>query len=170
VLRRVVNAPAREGELAAHRADVDDPPLALAAHPGEDQLAHPDQAEDIGLELTADALDRDGLDRPRLAVAGVVDEGPNRPIGRLDRVDAGLHRGLVGDVACERLAALGLQVLDRLRSAGGRIDLVPAPGQGPRRLVPDPRRATGDQDDLRLSSHLQLPPRVPGPAYADGGG
>src|SRR3954452_2722474 len=74
VLRRVVEAAAREREVRAHRRDVDDPPVALGAHPGQHELAHPHEPEDVRLELAADLVERDLLVRARLAVAGVVDE------------------------------------------------------------------------------------------------
>ncbi len=45
------------------------------------------------------------LDRTALAVAGVVDEHADGPLGVLDRVDRGAHRGLVRHVERQRLAA-----------------------------------------------------------------
>ena len=104
VLGRVVDAAAGEDELAAHRADVDDPALAGLAHAGQHELAHPHQAEDVGLELPADAVHRDRLDRAALAVAGVVDQGADRAVGSSTSATALAIELLVGDVERQRLA------------------------------------------------------------------
>ena len=122
VLARVVVAGAGEGEAPAHRGDVDDLAPALRAHRREHELAHADEAEDVRLELRADLLERDGLDRARLAVAGVVDQHADRAVLLLHGGDGGLHRGLVGDVEGERAAARRLEVREGLGAAGGRVD------------------------------------------------
>src|SRR5207247_3608866 len=102
VLCGVIDAPAREGQPAAHRADVDDPPPALPAHARQHQLAHPHQPEDVGLELTPHGLDRDLLNGAALTVAGVVDQDANRAFYLVDGPDAGAHRVLVGYVTDQR--------------------------------------------------------------------
>ena len=90
-------------------------PAALAAHPGQDELAHPQQPEDVGLELAPDARPSGTVSTaPALAVAGVVDQHADRALGLLDRVDGGPHRVLVGHVERERLAAAVCEILDRL--------------------------------------------------------
>src|SRR5829696_2491137 len=94
VLGGVVDPATGEGELAAHRAQVDDLPGAGSSHTREDELAHPHQAEDVRLELPADAVHRDRLNRPALAVAGVVDQGTDGAV-LLDLGDGVLHRVLV---------------------------------------------------------------------------
>ena len=66
----------------------------------------PDQAEHVGLELPANLVERHRLDGARLAVAGVVDQHADGALGLGHRVDGGAHRGLVGHVEGERLAAL----------------------------------------------------------------
>ena len=124
-LRAVVDAAAGEHEPAAHRRDVHDLAEALAAHAGQDELAHPQQAEDVRLELAPDLVHRHLLDGPGLAVAGVVDQHADRALRLLDRADGGLHRALVGHVERERLAALRLEVGDRLGPARGRVDRPP---------------------------------------------
>ena len=98
VLRRVVVAPERKGHPAAHRAEVDDAAAAGGAHPGQHELAHPRQAEDVGLEHGPHLVHVDLLDRAVLAVAGVVDEGADGAVGRLDLGDGRRHRRVVGDV------------------------------------------------------------------------
>jgi hypothetical protein len=104
VLGRVVGAASGEDELAAHRADVDDPSAAGAPHPREHQLAHAHEPEHVGLELRPQGWHRQRLERAGLAVAGVVDQRPDRAVLCFDRGDGGLHRALVGDVEGEGLA------------------------------------------------------------------
>ena len=77
-------------------------------------LADPEQPEDVGLELPADILGGDGLDRSRLGVAGVVDQHADSALLGADALDRGLHRLLAGDVQRERVAAELAEVLDRL--------------------------------------------------------
>src|SRR6185295_18999918 len=95
MLGPVVGAAAGECELAAHRADIDDPAPALTAHAGKDELAHAHQPEDVGLELRLEALRRERLDSARLAVAGVVDQYAHGSLGVLDRGYGRPHRVLV---------------------------------------------------------------------------
>ena len=121
VLGGVVDPAAGEHEPPAHRADVDDPPVMLAPHPRQHQLAHPDEAEHVRLELAADLLHRDVLDRPGLAVAGVVHERANRALVLLDAGDGGPHRLLVCHVKRQQPAALLLEVGDRLEPARCRV-------------------------------------------------
>ncbi len=94
----MVEGAAGEAELAADRADVDDPAPALAAHRRQHELGQADGAEDVGLELAADELERDGLDGAGLAVAGVVDQHADRAGVVFDGRNRGSHRGFVGDV------------------------------------------------------------------------
>ena len=121
MLGGVVDAAAGKDDLAAHRAEVDDPSRARAAHPGQHQLAHPHQPEDVGLELPADAVHRHRLDRAALAVARVVDQGADRPVLLSTSATAlSIERSSVTSSA-QRLAAALLQVLDRLGVARGRV-------------------------------------------------
>ena len=129
VLGRVVDAAAREGELAAHRADVHDPPAALrgacpAAPAGTSAAGRRRWSRTGGARSSIGTR----LDRAALAVAGVVDERADRALGLLDRRHGRAHRVLVGHVERERAAAGAFEVLDRLGPAGGRVD-----GQCPRR-------------------------------------
>ncbi len=105
VLGRVVPAAAREGQAAAHRADVDDLAPALRAHRRQRQLRQPREAEDVRLELPADGVERDRLDGAALAVAGVVDQHADRARRALDLGDRRRHRRLVGDVERQQPAA-----------------------------------------------------------------
>ena len=60
-------------------------PARCARIAGQHELAHAHEAEDVGLELAADHVERHALDRPRLAVARVVDQRPDRAVLGLDR-------------------------------------------------------------------------------------
>ena len=64
VLRRVVEPPPGNVKFAPIERDVDDPPRALRAHPGQHELAHAQEAEDVGLELPADVVERDASTAP----------------------------------------------------------------------------------------------------------
>ena len=64
-------------------------PQRLAAHSRQGELAHPDEPEHVRLELAAHHVERNVLDRARLAVAGVVDEHSDRALGLLHRADRG---------------------------------------------------------------------------------
>ena len=82
----------------------------------EHELGEAHEPEDVGLELAPRSIERDRLDRPALAVAGVVDQHPHRAVGLLDRIHGGAHRVLVGDVEGQRLTARVLEIGDRLES------------------------------------------------------
>ena len=64
VFRRVVRGGAGKGELAAHRADVDDATASLAAHARQDEAAQLHRREDVRLELTLHAVGRDDSNAP----------------------------------------------------------------------------------------------------------
>src|SRR5207253_11368414 len=102
------------------------------------------------------------LDGARLAVSGVVHERADRTLRLLDLLDRRLHRLLVRYIEGEDLAALLLEVGDRLEPPRGRVDRVALArephGGGP----PDPRRAAGDQYGFRCVGHLPLGGRLTG--------
>ena len=110
VFRRVVRGGAGKGELAAHRADVDDATASLAAHARQDEAAQLHRREHVRLELTLHTVGRDGLERTRLAVARVVDERRDEAVALLDRRDRSASRRIVGDVELEQLAAVRAQI------------------------------------------------------------
>jgi hypothetical protein len=116
----MVDAAAREGEATAHRGDIDDLAPTLPAHPGQDELAHAHQPEDVGLKLPAHLVERHLLDRSRLAVTGVVDQHADRPLGLLDSCQAlAAHR----EFLTERAAALRLFYVLMFEALGPRSDL-----------------------------------------------
>src|SRR5664279_4164633 len=121
VLAGVVERSARQCHPAAHRGDVQDPALPGPAHPGQHQLGEPDQAEEVRFELPADVVHRHLLHGPVQAVPGVVDQHPDRPRLRQDRLDSRGHRSVVGDVQRQGADALIGKVLDRLEASRGGV-------------------------------------------------
>ena len=89
---------------------------------GQDELAHPYQPEDIGLELAAYVVHRDRLDWSALAVARVVDEHADASLLADDLVDRGRHRRLVGHVEGQGATAEVGEVGEGLESTGGGVD------------------------------------------------
>ena len=160
----VVGTSARERQLAAHRAEVHDPARALPAHARQDQLAHADQPEHVRLELPPHVIEVERLDRTRLAVAGVVDKHSDGALCLLDGGHGRAHRLLVGHIERERAAATVGQIRDRLEPARRRVHPVATRRHELRRGTADARRASGDQNCLRLHRHLQAFPRGRGQA------
>jgi len=145
VFRGVIGAAAGKGQLSAHRADIDDAAPACPAHAGKDELAHPNQAEDVGLELPADVVKGNRLDRPGLGVSGVVDQHADRPFGLLHSGDGRGHGLLIGDVQGEGSAPFLGEVLQGLGSARGGVDGVAVRDEVGGRRRADPARAAGDE-------------------------
>jgi hypothetical protein len=146
MLRRVVPAAAGEGQAPAHRADVDDPPPALAPHAGEDELRQPGETEEVRLELAPCVLERDALDRAAEAVARVVDEGADGALRVFDLLDRGPHRALVGDVQAEQAAPRLLEAGHRLEPARARVHRPPASREPLGGRAADPGGAARDED------------------------
>ena len=99
------------GDLAAHRADVDDPAL-RRADSRQEGLGHRDLADDVDLELVTPLVERHELQRPGDVDARVVDQPGDRDLSHL--LGGGGDRGLVGDVDLQRLDAL----VERVRPLG----------------------------------------------------
>jgi hypothetical protein len=68
------------------------------AHRGQHQLDHRDEAEDVGLELTADLGHRGFFERTLQTVAGVVDHDADRALGAHDRFHGSAHRRFIAHV------------------------------------------------------------------------
>jgi hypothetical protein len=142
-----VDAAAREGERPAHRRDVDDASKAPRPHRGQHELAHAHEPEHVGLELAAHLVERNALDRARLAVAGVVDQRPDGALLGLHGLDRRAHRVVVGHVERQQPAAAVLQIGDRVGTPRAGVHDVAMVGEPQRGGTPDARRAAGDQDD-----------------------
>jgi hypothetical protein len=128
---------------------------ALGAHLGQDELGEAHEPKYVRLELAPHGVQRDGLDRPALAVAGVVDEHADRALGLLDRIDRRRHRLLVGHVQGERLAARVAQVGDRLGSTRRGVDGPSAGRETQRGRAADTRGAARYQHGLRRLGHAR---------------
>ena len=113
--------------------------------PGSTELAHPDHGEQVGLEGFPDEVERHLLDRPSPAVPGVVDQHPDRSVGRLDLPDGGGPGLLVGHVQLKDAAARPLQLPEAAGVPRGRPHGEARPGQGQRRRPADARGAAGDE-------------------------
>jgi hypothetical protein len=148
VLGRVVVPAEREGHPAAHRADVDDAPAAPLAHGREDELAHPGEAEDVGLEHRTDLVEVDLLHRAVLAVSRVVDEGADGTVDALDLGDGRAHGLLVGHVEGGDVRAEGLEVGEGVGPAGRRPDRVAGVQERGGGGTADPRGAAGDENGV----------------------
>ena len=87
-----------------------------------DELGEAPQTEDVDLELAAGLVDRDVLDGPVGAVAGVVDQDVDAAGLLQDAVHAGVHGGVVGHVHGQRADAVSGQGLETVSAAGGAVD------------------------------------------------
>jgi hypothetical protein len=125
VLGGVVGAAARERQPPAHRGDVDDRARAGLAHPRQHELGEAQETEHVGLELAADRVHRQRLERTRERVARVIDQHVDAP-GLGQRRP---HRVLAGHVEGEGPAARRLELVERRRLARGGEDRPPAARQ-----------------------------------------
>ncbi|GAA2784821.1 hypothetical protein GCM10020219_065420 [Nonomuraea dietziae] len=104
-------------------------PRALLAQVGQRGLDHPHRAEQVGLQLVAQVLLGQLLDRAHLGVAGVVDDDVEAAEVFLGPLDALKDGGLVGDVQLQRkhrVAMGGGQLVEAFGGPGGRGHLVAA--------------------------------------------
>src|SRR3712207_5360643 len=86
-----------------------------------------------------------------LAVAGVVDENPDRPLGPLDLLDGTPHGLLVGHVEREHPAAVGFERRNRLDAAGSGVHGPALSREAFGSRPTDSGRAAGDQNRSRSS-------------------
>lgn len=75
-------------------------------------MRQPKPAEHICFELPSHEVEGNLLQRPILAIAGVVDENADRAEFALDCFDRALARGLVSDIERQRAAADGAQIAE----------------------------------------------------------
>jgi hypothetical protein len=143
----VVDPAAGEGDLPAHRADVDDPAVAPLAHPRQQQLRQRQRAQHVGLELAPDGVQRDLLERAHLGVPRVVHQHVDPAVGGDCRRDGSPAAGVVGDVQRQDGAAGRSQLVEGLGTPGGGdggdAGGSQLQGHGPA----DAGRAAGDQGD-----------------------
>jgi hypothetical protein len=102
---------------------------ALLAQQRQRGLRDPQRAEQVGLDLSTGLLLGDLLDRPEVAVAGVVDDDVQAAEMLVSLGDGGERRLPVGDIEREReqrVAVLDPQVLESARVAGGGRNAIAA--------------------------------------------
>ena len=101
-LRALIGAQARRCEAAGERGDLEDVPGSPLAQSGQHGFGHVDDAEEVGVDLSAEVFEGDVFDGGDIGVAGVVDHDVVAP----ERIEALLHRAVdllgVGDVECDR--------------------------------------------------------------------
>src|SRR6266568_4586583 len=145
----MVGTEGREREDAAHGRDLDDVARALLAEDREDRLRDVENAEQVRLELVAQLLLGDLLDRSEEPVARVVDDDVDPP----ERLVRGLHRS-------EHLVAVGDVELDQVTQsvcvAGGRCDLIATLEGGEGELAAKAFRRAGDEPNFAHDVNLLL--------------
>jgi len=140
-LGRAVGAGERRYQHPRDAADINHQP-ACTAQQREQCAGHPDNREDIGLELLAQGIDAAVEQRPHGAVAGVVDQDVEgfKLLGQTGQGLAVVHIQLPG------AEAGGVQALDILSFAGGSPDVVAGIAEGVGQGAADAAGTTGDQD------------------------
>ena len=78
-------------DLAAHRRDVDDLPIAVFPHTRQNQLSQSGKAKDIDFKLATSFIHRHILDSTIRPVPGIVDQDVYRPLFIENGLDAGSH-------------------------------------------------------------------------------
>jgi len=97
------------------------------AQSGQHGFGHVDDAEEVGVDLSAEVFEGDVFDGGDIGVAGVVDHDVVVP----ERIEALLHHAVdllgVGDVECDRPHVLAVALHEAVEvgsPAGGGDDLV----------------------------------------------
>ena len=133
-------------------------PGALLAEHRERGLGDVDDAKEVGVDLSAEILERDVLDRREVGVPGVVDDD----VDPSEVLDAGgdrrLRRGGIGDIEGERqdpVAVGGDQVVERSRVASGGDQPIAAVEHG---LGDRAAEATAGAGEKEHAGHSEQPP------------
>jgi hypothetical protein len=149
---------AARAEAPAHRRELDDVAAALPAHQRDRGLGHDDRAEQVGLDLPAEVVQRGVLHRIDVAVARVVDQH----VEPAERLSGEPHGGVccvrVGDVQRgqpHRVAVALCQVRQWRRIACSRHQAVAGLQHGLRQGAAEAARATGDEPSLRHGNLLR---------------
>ncbi|GAB2691330.1 hypothetical protein GCM10027194_27140 [Thalassiella azotivora] len=138
--QRLVDAPA-DGR------HVDHPALAALAHPRQDELGQPREADDVHLQLAAGLVHRHVLEGAVRTVARVVHEDVDPSVLGEHALDAGGHRRVVGDVESPDVHAEGGEGLHAVDAPGRGDDREPLVLQLDGGLLADARRGAGDEGD-----------------------
>ena len=137
-------------------------PAALGAQHGQRRLGDVNDAEQVGVDLGAEVIRGDVLDRAEVGVARVVDDDVDPAECLCSRGDRRLGGGGVGDVERERqdLAAVAVGQVGQARGlAGGGDEPVPGRERGLGDLTAKAaalpvRKKTCDMTALLRSEHL----------------
>jgi hypothetical protein len=136
---------------AADRGHLDDVPAVLLTQVGQGGLGDPQRSEHVGRDLVACLLLGQFLDKPELAVAGVVyhDVQPTEMVVcLLDRREVGVSIGDVQANRQQRVAVAFHQIVQRCGVARRRCDLVAALQRGDRPFPSESARGTGDKPNF----------------------
>lgn len=144
----MVRAGQWKGDAATNRADEDDA-AAGGANQRQHRLGHRDLTGQIDLDLTAEVLDRDRLQRAGNRNAGVVDQTVETGIAQLGTEQLGSRRNrlAIGDVEHHRGQSLRARRSQRLG-----VVLLANPGEDPPAVRVEPQGG-GPADPGRGSRH-----------------
>ena len=153
-LRRVVRPHQHGGDLAADRADEDDP---AASRPDERQhrLGHRDLPEHVHFQLLAPDLQRQVLQRAAPADASVVDHAVEAAAVVGDLLGDRVNLRLIGHIQEHRqdpVRAPLAQPVRVLLAAHAGVHPMPEPIQAQRARLADAGRSTGYQDRFHTHS------------------
>ena len=129
----------REGDLPAHRGDVDDPARPPLAHVRQHQLDQARRPEQVDLELVAGLVERHVLGSAVEPEPGVVDQDVDPGLLVEDRLHDALQIRVAGEVHRQGMTAGGADGVQALDAAGAAVDGVAGAQQLQGGGAPDPR-------------------------------
>src|SRR5262249_1644499 len=109
-----------------------------------ERLRDRDLTDEVHLELPAELVEREELERHRDGDAGVVDEALEPVVA--EPLCRSRDRGCVGHVECDRLDVVGTKTLGVGTGADAGEDAPARAGEAQRAGLADPGRGTGDDD------------------------
>ena len=112
------------------------------------------QAENIGLEHAAHGVEVGLFDGAVLAIARIVDQGPDAAVRLRHGRHRGPHRLLVGHIQSYGARPRRGQLGEALLASGGRVNRVAGLDQQVGTRATDAGRAAGDQDGIARLRHL----------------
>ena len=123
---------------------------ALLAQHRQRRLGDVDDAEEVGVDLGAEVVGVDVLDRGEVRVAGVVDDDVDAAEALAAGGDRGLRGGGVGDVEGEGEDLVGVggdEVVELLGPAGGGDELVAGVEDGLGDRAAEAAARAGEEED-----------------------
>ena len=159
ILARVVGAAKRQRNIAEQGTVDDDAAAALGAHYRDQPVGQIHRAEHVGLELLAQHLAAQILHRPRLAVAGIVEQRVERAARALQYF---IHRTpdrlRIGNIQLQAFQPAGSEHLHVRRLARRRENPIAAFLQAFRHAQADATGATSDQYAFFIHSNFSQKP------------